>query len=118
MGLSDTDELMRHWYGMHSKPQKEFFLEGQLSFRRVEVYCPTIRIPKPGQRKWKFRPYFPGYLFTHIDLDEVHASILRWLPGAVGLVDFGGKPAYVPESLVARSATAWKRSTRTAKSQR
>jgi len=91
---------MLHWYVIHSKPQKEFFLEDQLSLRRLEAYCPTVHVPRPGQKKWKFRPYFPGYLFAHIDLDEVNASVLRWMPGAVGLVHFGGDLACIPDSLL------------------
>ena len=99
MGLSDIGlESMLHWYVIHSKPRKEFFLQEQLRLRKLEVYCPTIHEPRQGARK--HQPFFPGYLFTHIDLEEVNASILRWLPGAVGLVNFGGEPACVPDSLL------------------
>jgi transcriptional antiterminator RfaH len=91
---------MLNWYVIHSKPHKELFLQEQLLLRKLEVYCPTVHEPRHGQRAWKFRPYFPGYLFTHIDLEEVNPSILRWLPGAVGLVNFGGEPACVPDSIL------------------
>jgi transcription antitermination factor NusG len=91
---------MLHWYVINSKPQKEFFLQEQLILRNLEAFCPTVHLPRPGQGTWKFRPYFPGYLFAHIDLDEVNPSILRWLPGAVGLVNFGGDPACVSDNVV------------------
>jgi transcriptional antiterminator RfaH len=91
---------MLHWYVIHSKPQKEFFLQEQLFLRKLETYCPSVKVRRGGQKAYKLRPYFPGYLFTHIDFEEVGASILRWLPGAVGLVNFGGEPACVPDNLL------------------
>jgi transcription elongation factor/antiterminator RfaH len=92
--------MMLHWYVIHSKPQKEFFLQDQLTLRNLESYCPTMQIQRINQRTRRFRPYFPGYLFTHLDLDETNVSIFRWIPGAIGLVDFGGEPASVPDTLL------------------
>jgi transcriptional antiterminator RfaH len=45
-------------------------------------------------------PYFPNYLFVHVDLEEVNVSALRWTPGASGLVSFDGEPASVPDFLI------------------
>jgi transcription elongation factor/antiterminator RfaH len=91
---------MLNWYVIQSKPQKEFFLQEQLILRKLEAYCPTVQVQRVGQHVCKFRPYFPGYLFTHLDLDEINVSILRWIPGAARLVSFGEEPACVPDSLL------------------
>jgi transcriptional antiterminator RfaH len=46
------------------------------------------------------QPYFPGYLFTHVDLELIGSSILKWMPGGTGLVLFGDEPAVIPDSLI------------------
>jgi transcriptional antiterminator RfaH len=89
------------WYAIHSKPRKEELLFGQLSQRSIDVFYPRIRIQPVNPRAAKVRAYFPGYVFVHVDLAELGFSCLHWLPGATGLVSFGGEPASVPESLVA-----------------
>ena len=88
------------WYAMRSKPNKEDFLAGQLDSYGVEVYFPRIRVTPVNPRARKMRPYFPNYLFIHVDLDVVNLSMLRWMPGASGLVSFDGEPASVPDLLI------------------
>lgn len=89
------------WYAMRSKPNKESFLAGQLESYGIEVFFPRIRITPVNPRSRKVRPFFPNYLFVHVDLDEVNVSTLRWMPGASGLVSFDGDPAAVPDPLIA-----------------
>lgn len=91
---------MFRWYVMQSKPRKEYLLWNQLTQRRVETFFP--RIP-PTQSKSQAKskiPYFPGYLFIHVDFDSLDQSTLQWLPGSVGIVKFGGEPGIVPEELI------------------
>ena len=88
------------WYVLHTKPLKEEFLRDQLSIRRIEAYCPRIRVHAVNPRARKVKPYFPGYLFVHVDLDQTNLSTLQWMPGASSLVSFGGEPAFVPDSLI------------------
>jgi len=91
---------MLQWYVIQSKPQKEYIVYEQLSIRKIEAYCPRIRVKVVNPRARKTRPYFPGYLFVRFDLDQISSSTLRWMPGAVGLVSYGGAPAFVPDSLL------------------
>jgi len=88
------------WYAMRSKPNKEDFLARQCEALGVEVFYPRIRVRTVNPRARKVRPYFPGYLFVHADLERVSASSLHWVPGASGLVSFDGLPAAVPDSLI------------------
>jgi transcriptional antiterminator RfaH len=37
---------------------------------------------------------------VNVDLETIGTSALQWLPGSLGLVGFGGEPAYVPDGLV------------------
>lgn len=88
------------WYVLRSKPHKEVFLWEQLLARGIETYYSQIRVQPVNPRSRKVRPYFPGYLFVHVDLEQVTQSTLRWMPGAVGLVMFDGQPPVVPDGLI------------------
>jgi transcriptional antiterminator RfaH len=90
------------WYAMHSKPNKEEFLCQQLSSKQINHFYPCIQVTPINPRSRKIRPYFPGYLFVHLDLEEAaKMPALQWMPGATGLVSFDGKAAEVPEGLIA-----------------
>jgi len=88
------------WYVLHSKSRKENPILKRLEIHHVEGYFPCIHVPahKPDNRK--ITPYFPGYLFVRVDLDQTNHSILKWMPGAIGLVSFGGEPASVPDESI------------------
>jgi transcriptional antiterminator RfaH len=91
---------MKRWYVVHSKPQKETLLWEQFRLRGVETYYPCIRVHPVNPRARTIKSYFPGYLFIQLDLDHDDISKLGWMPGAVGLVRFGGEPAIVPDKLL------------------
>lgn len=76
-------------------------MAGQLDFRQIGFFYPTIQVRPVNPRSRKVKPYFPGYLFLHADLSETDSSILNWMPGTVGLVDFDNNPAVVPDNLIA-----------------
>jgi transcription antitermination factor NusG len=85
---------------MHSKPNKEELLYEQLRIREIDAYYPRIQVQPVNPRSRKRKPYFPGYLFIHVDLETLGSSTLKWMPGAQGLVDFGSDPASVPDELL------------------
>lgn len=89
------------WYVLRSKPNKEDFFWGQLLAHQIEVYYPCTRAKLINPRARKIKPYFPGYLFVHIDLQEVTVAFLNRLPGSRGLIMFDTQPASVPDTLIA-----------------
>jgi len=91
---------MTHWYVMHSKPRKEAFLRERLRIQRIEVFLPSIRVKPVNPRARKEQPFFPGYLFVHVDLEKIPISEFRWISGSIGLVCCGGEPAYVGDALI------------------
>jgi transcription antitermination factor NusG len=91
---------MIQWYVLHSKPNKEDFVVQQLSINNIDAYYPYLKVQPANPRSRKTKPYLPGYLFVNADLDTVGTSLLKWIPGAIGLVDFGGVLASVPDQLV------------------
>ncbi|MEO8356165.1 MAG: transcription termination/antitermination NusG family protein [Chloroflexota bacterium] len=91
---------MLSWYVMRSKQQKEEWLYNQLRALSLEAYYPCLRVSHGKLHSHKSKPYFPGYLFVNIDLDLAGISALQWIPGSLGLVSFGGEPAYVTDGLL------------------
>jgi transcription elongation factor/antiterminator RfaH len=90
----------QEWYVLHSKPHKENQLNAFLQSQEIETFYPTLHVKPVNPRASKIRPYFPRYLFVHVDLDDVGVSALKWAPGAVRLIEFGGHPATVPYHLI------------------
>lgn len=92
--------MATHWYALRVKPHKERSVGERLQAQAIEVFLPLIRVKPVNPRAARQRPYFPGYMFVHVDLDDIGANVLNWTPGAHGLVSFGGEPAIVPVNLV------------------
>ena len=89
-----------HWYAIRSKPRKEETVWKQVDGQGIEVFFPRLRIQPVNPRARKWKPYFPGYLFIHADLDQIGKSIFEWMPHSLGLVAYGGEPAVVPDNLI------------------
>jgi transcription antitermination factor NusG len=89
---------MLRWYAIQSKSRKEDLLCEQLELQNIEAYYPRIRVQVVNPRARKFRAYFPGYLFIHVNLGQFGLSSLQWMPGSLGLVIFDGEPAFISES--------------------
>jgi transcriptional antiterminator RfaH len=88
------------WYILRSKPQKEEFLYSQLSARGFEAFFPTLFVKPVNPRSRTIRPYFPGYLFLHLDVKAEGYSAFQWMSGFLGFVSFDGEPATVPVELI------------------
>jgi transcriptional antiterminator RfaH len=88
------------WYVIQSKPHKENQLSSYLETQGFEVFYPTIEVKPVNPRSSKIRPYFPRYMFVRTDLEEVGISALQWVPGAIGLVQFQGYAAPVPDNVI------------------
>ena len=89
------------WYVLRSKPNKEEFFWGQLLAHQIDVYYPCVRAKADNPHTHKDKPFFPEYLFIHVDLQEITPSFLYWLPGSRGLLEFNERPVPVPEALIA-----------------
>ncbi len=88
------------WYALHSHPHKEDMLWKQLEASGFEVFYPRLHVRPVNPRSRKIRPYFPGYLFVRVDLQEAGLSIFNWMPYSTGLVSFGGEPSVVSDALI------------------
>lgn len=91
---------MEKWYVAHSKLRNEELLWKQFCLRNIESYYPCLKVKTVNPRARKVQPYFPGYLFVHVDLELIGKSTIEWMPGGVGLVSFGDEPAFIPDYLI------------------
>jgi transcriptional antiterminator RfaH len=89
-----------YWYALRSKSRKEDAVFRQLQSQGHEVFYPCLRVHPVNPRSRKIVPYFPGYLFVEIDLEQLGISVFQWMPHTLGLVSFGGEPSIVPENLI------------------
>ncbi len=92
--------MTAHWYTLHSKPNQELLLWNQLQLREVECYFPRLARKPVNPRARRWTPYFPGYLFIHVDLEIFPFGAVAWLPGMQRIVAFGGQPAWLPEEVL------------------
>lgn len=88
------------WYVLQSHPRREEFLYQHVLSLGYDGYYPSIRVHPVNPRARKIVPYFPGYIFVHIDLVSIGDSVFKWMPYAKGLVSFGGEPAVLQDSAV------------------
>jgi transcriptional antiterminator RfaH len=91
---------MMKWYAFQSKFQKEGLVCAQLELRNIDAFFPCLRVQPVNPRASRVRAYFPGYVFGRLDLECIGSSIVSWLPGAIGIVSFGGEPVPVPDHLI------------------
>ena len=92
--------MTESWYCIRSKPNKEEFLCNQLVASEIETFYPRLKVKPVNPRSRQIRPYFPGYLFVNVDLDEIGTNALQWMPGALGLVFYGSEPVPVSEDII------------------
>jgi transcription antitermination factor NusG len=92
--------LAPFWYALRSHPRKEAALNEQLLASGIESYYPRLVVHPVNPRARKIAPYFPGYLFVHVNLEEVPLIVFQRTPHAVGMVTFGEEPAIVPDNLI------------------
>ncbi len=93
---------MTSWYTLYTKPHCERQVEGALGAQAIETYFPSMPVVTPRPGRSPIRPFFPCYLFARVDLDAVGVSRLNWTPGVRRVVMFGGLPARVEDTVIAR----------------
>lgn len=92
--------MAKRWYALRSKPRKESIVWRKVLSMGIECFYPRIRTRPINPRSRKAKPYFPGYLFVRVDLEDLGISTFRWMPHTLGLVTFGGEAAYIPDNLI------------------
>jgi len=88
------------WYVLRSKPFKEEFLWGQMLAHQIEVFYPAIQAAAFSAHARKTKPYFPGHLFIHLDLEHIQSDFLNQVPGSLGLIVLNQRPLRLPDYMI------------------
>lgn len=92
-----------HWYCLHTKPRAETQVSVYCRDRlAVEIYYPRLRQVRLIRRvrQTVIGPLFPRYLFCRFSPDISYRAV-RYAPDVIDIVQRGGQPAIVPDSLIA-----------------
>ncbi|RME59454.1 MAG: hypothetical protein D6790_10665 [Caldilineae bacterium] len=92
---------MDAWHLLYVKPHKEPQVNRLLQDRGVETFFPIVQIERGYGRGIRIEPFFPHYLFFRADLETPEGAAVRWQPGVRTIVHFGGRPAVVPDEVIA-----------------
>ena len=82
-----------------SSPYQAELLERQLASRGKNVFYPCIQVMGINRCTPRAKSHFPRYLLALMDSEKIGKSTFRYLPGAAGLIMFGGEAAHVPDGL-------------------
>jgi transcriptional antiterminator RfaH len=90
------------WYAVHTHPREEFKALSHLQRQEYQVYLPryakNIRHARKSERV--IRPFFPRYLFLHLNLATEGWRSIRSTIGVSDIVCFGDQPAPLPAGVI------------------
>ena len=92
--------MASEWYTLWVKPHKERSVAQFLRTQDIETFAPMVKVKPVNPRSAKIRPYFPGYIFVHFDLETSGVNRFNWMMGVHGLVGFDGSPVVVPGTII------------------
>jgi len=91
------------WYCVKARPRQEQTAKRTLRTEvGLEVFCPMLRFERARKsgRVRVVEAMFPGYLFVRFCYETHHRQVAT-TNGVSTIVSFGGRPAIVPEDIIA-----------------
>jgi transcriptional antiterminator RfaH len=98
--MSESEK--KAWYLVYCKPRQEKVAQENLARQSFETYLPMVCVEKRRNRQIvsQIEPMFPRYLFIQLTPGVQNFAPIRSTLGVSKLVEFGLKPAQVPDALV------------------
>lgn len=90
---------MKEWFALHTKPYSERTVAARLSRHDIETYVPESQ-SESDRSSARAVPFFPGYMFIHVDMEEANPRHWRFTPGVRYIVSYGEEPIAVSEALI------------------
>lgn len=102
-GHASASGISRQWYVVYTKPRQEAVALENLERQGYQAYLPRWKVSKRKNSVFKslIEPFFPRYLFIHMDKSRDNWAPIRSTRGVSGIVRFAGQPKPVPNELVA-----------------
>lgn len=100
--LGIDSESCTRWYAVHCQPHREKGAAAHLANQHFEVFLPCREAVRRHARKIETvrRPFFPGYLFVHLDLTRDRWRCINSTFGVVRIVTQHEKPAAAPRGVI------------------
>lgn len=100
--MTEIKENTKSWYLVYTKPKQETVAQQQLEQQGYATYLPMIMNAKRrnGRRRYVNEPFFPRYLFIHLDQTTDNWAPIRSTIGVSTLVRFGQMPTPVNEEII------------------
>lgn len=95
---SDATADACKWLAYYTAPRHEKLVAKHLVYRSVDCYLPVLRRPrrwKNGKRVQLEEPFFPGYIFVHVD-PQSYFEVLS-IPGMLSVVGPGRRPSVLDD---------------------
>ncbi len=94
--------MKRQWFAIRTKPHKEFVALKNYQNQGFCGYLPSVLKKVRHARKVKevARPFFPGYLFLHLGLEEQNWTAISSTVGSLCPVKFGDCYPVVPNEII------------------
>ena len=90
-----------NWYLVFTKPREEEKAKINLENQGFKSFMPKISLVEEGEElSSKVELMFPRYIFTKLKTENTNWIKINSTYGVSKIVSYGGKPAYIPESLV------------------
>ena len=97
--INQEEKAKPAWYCLRSQPKHEHIAAAHLRILGgVTVFCPRIRFKRVTRQGsvWVTEAMFPGYLFAHFELVEMHRQV-RYAHGVSGIVRFADRYPAIEE---------------------
>jgi len=88
------------WYVVQAHHRKEEFVRERIEELGREVFLPLVKERRPGRRRFRTGPLFPGYLFARLSENEGDFPRVRWAPGVRRLLGDGSRPQPLGDEVV------------------
>ena len=88
------------WYVVQAHPLKERFVRDRITDLGREAFLPLVSERRPGARKSRLNPLFPGYLFARLDPGDGDLASVRWLVGVRRVLGDRDRPRPLDEGVV------------------
>ncbi|MFT3682402.1 MAG: transcription termination/antitermination NusG family protein [Ferruginibacter sp.] len=90
--------MLRNWYAVYTKSQREKKVSTILSKKGIEAYCPVnfVLREKANSRRGAYQPLFSSFVFVNIS--EAQVPFVKTIPGVISLVYWRAKPAVISDA--------------------
>lgn len=96
---------MRNWYLLYYKTRHYKSITQHLSQLHIPFYMPMCAVLSPradsltSHRRYEV-PFFPGYVFIHLDIDVTHPSAMLKIPSVIDFVRTGSNIIKIPDAVI------------------